>query len=244
MKGHGFTLIELLVVIAIIAILAAILFPVFARAREKARQTVCISNVKQLVLAWQMYSQDCDEMSCPGAYWEYDLQPYMKNEGICHCPDMPAQERYGYTMNGWLSGWAGVRGCCPPGTNYSPAQPKGIATVAYPADTFIVMCSFDLLTSPPPYYDYAVIIAPSPASNLLWEYISRGESAGAMAYSIDWVTQWTTPQWLIQNGDIRARHNDGALIGYCDGHAKWMQQNAKPFWHEATRFWGVGILNN
>src|SRR2546427_4281930 len=58
---HGFTLIELLVVIAIIAILAAILFPVFAQARQKARQTVCISNVKQIGLAMMMYTQDYDE---------------------------------------------------------------------------------------------------------------------------------------------------------------------------------------
>ena len=58
---RGFTLIELLVVIAIIAILAAILFPVFARAREKARQTSCLSNVKELALALLMYSQDYDE---------------------------------------------------------------------------------------------------------------------------------------------------------------------------------------
>src|SRR5260370_34813798 len=57
----GFTLIELLVVIAIIAILAAILFPVFAQAREKARQVSCLSNIKQINLGWQMYMQDYDE---------------------------------------------------------------------------------------------------------------------------------------------------------------------------------------
>jgi prepilin-type N-terminal cleavage/methylation domain-containing protein len=61
MRGNGFTLIELLVVIAIIAILAAILFPVFAAAREKARQTACSSNLKQLGLAFVQYTQDYDE---------------------------------------------------------------------------------------------------------------------------------------------------------------------------------------
>ena len=62
MRKQGFTLIELLVVIAIIAILASILFPVFARAREKARQTSCLSNMKQLGLACSMYAQDYDEL--------------------------------------------------------------------------------------------------------------------------------------------------------------------------------------
>jgi len=65
----GFTLIELLVVIAIIAILAAILFPVFARAREKARSSSCLSNTKQIVLAILMYAQDYDERMVPSRCW-------------------------------------------------------------------------------------------------------------------------------------------------------------------------------
>ena len=99
MHKRGFTLIELLVVIAIIAILAAILFPVFARAREKARQTSCLSNLKQLGLAWTMYAQDYDEqfpfdayignphpMLCTGLY------PYVKNRNIFYCPSAQALE--------------------------------------------------------------------------------------------------------------------------------------------------------
>ena len=68
-RNQAFTLIELLVVIAIIAILAAILFPVFAQAREKARQTSCLSNAKQIGLASQMYDQDYDEI-LPETGWQ------------------------------------------------------------------------------------------------------------------------------------------------------------------------------
>lgn len=98
----GFTLIELLVVIAIIAILAAILFPVFAQAREKARQASCLSNVNQLGLAVQMYIQDYDETT-PLAYydtyngsnwvfdasWWYLIYPYNKSANVVRCPSNP-----------------------------------------------------------------------------------------------------------------------------------------------------------
>jgi len=89
---RGFTLIELLVVIAIIAILAAILFPVFARARSKARQTSCLSNVKEITLALMMYAQDYDEtlvMYNNSAYtfgWRSAAMPYVKNDQVFICP--------------------------------------------------------------------------------------------------------------------------------------------------------------
>ncbi len=91
-RRRGFTLIELLVVIAIIAILAAILFPVFARAREKARQTTCLSNVKQITLAGLMYASDWDghmpyHHSGYGTNGLFEsLDPYIKNAQIWLCP--------------------------------------------------------------------------------------------------------------------------------------------------------------
>ena len=89
----GFTLIELLVVIAIIAILAAILFPVFAKAREKARQSACSSNLKQIMLGVTQYAQDYDEhlLANPDAVGSGPvalLQPYVKSEAIFVCPSL------------------------------------------------------------------------------------------------------------------------------------------------------------
>jgi prepilin-type N-terminal cleavage/methylation domain-containing protein/prepilin-type processing-associated H-X9-DG protein len=97
-KRWGFTLIELLVVIAIIAILAAILFPVFAQARSAARKASCLSNLKQIGLAANMYGQDYDEslvpMTMDGATsnvaWPILIQPYVKNIGVFLCPSREA----------------------------------------------------------------------------------------------------------------------------------------------------------
>ncbi len=105
---RGFTLIELLVVIAIIAILAAILFPVFARAREKARQTACLSNTKQIALALRMYLSDYDGRIFAlypdyqgGLYAHENLQPYTKNQQVFICPSGTPGRDWRTRYYGW-----------------------------------------------------------------------------------------------------------------------------------------------
>ncbi len=140
----GFTLIELLVVIAIIAILAAILFPVFARAREKARQTSCLNNQKQWALAWQMYLQDYDENIPPyalrilvpspgwGTRWHILLLPYIKNEQIRLCPSNP--EAYGASY-GLSYGYNGYY-LRDPAWGYGQGADV-LSEITYPAQTFM-----------------------------------------------------------------------------------------------------------
>ena len=109
-RKRGFTLIELLVVIAIIAILAAILFPVFQKVRENARRTACLSNMKQLGLAVTQYYQDYDEKSMNawdpygrGSGWAWQVYPYIKSTGAFKCPDdagtFPRVSSYGLNAN-------------------------------------------------------------------------------------------------------------------------------------------------
>ncbi len=100
----GFTLIELLVVMAIISILASLMFPVFSRARGKAVETSCLSNIKQICMATLMYVGDYDELMPPGdGPWGETLQPYMKNYQILACPLEPNYNP-GFAMNFWLGG--------------------------------------------------------------------------------------------------------------------------------------------
>ncbi len=132
-KKKGFTLIELLVVIAIIAILAAILFPVFSRAREQARKSTCLSNLKQLAQGMQMYAQDWDEvlpMGLPGCVnrgakqWWSAIYPYVKNVQILHCPS---------TSNPWtwFSNPGGVCGGSPSCSELLPGMPADGSFISY-----------------------------------------------------------------------------------------------------------------
>jgi prepilin-type N-terminal cleavage/methylation domain-containing protein/prepilin-type processing-associated H-X9-DG protein len=208
---RGFTLIELLVVIAIIAILAAILFPVFARAREKARQTSCLSNVKQNTLAFMMYAQDYDE-TYPIAYyyspgfgdeygWDFHINygagtsslgligPYTKNEQINACPSgkgLPGAGRpyTGYAYNTTYIGHGQLE---------MVPVPAGLAEVELPAET-VLLCD-----------------------SAYWDAWGSGGLAGnnyLRAPNDPFRVAWGT------GANVHFRHNGTANVGYCDGHAK------------------------
>jgi prepilin-type N-terminal cleavage/methylation domain-containing protein/prepilin-type processing-associated H-X9-DG protein len=159
MKKLGFTLIELLVVIAIIAILAAILFPVFAQAREKARAITCVSNQKQIGLGILQYTQDYDEEFPPANYllagapyevrWYEAVNPYIKNgtadpstgvqkgkDGVWHCPSFPSTQdaEYGVLDHLFTPTAGGV-----PDSLYNKLAPAKLSELQSPADQIIVL---------------------------------------------------------------------------------------------------------
>src|SRR5688572_706849 len=149
-RVRAFTLIELLVVIAIIAILAAILFPVFAQAREKARQVACLSNSRQLATANGMYLQDYDETILPSTnyaapvtdpfrIWPPMIQPYVKNQGIFLCPSAPgAQYAADWSMRSLASiGYNSRTGYDPLGIE-APASVASIASLEEPSRTVLL----------------------------------------------------------------------------------------------------------
>lgn len=196
---RGFTLIELLVVIAIIAILAAILFPVFAKAREKARQASCQSNLKQLALAHAQYCQDYDGMmprswgqgGAPG--WFDSLQPYIKNQQIGRCASMPdswngwGATSYGYNCN--ITRKAGCGGAVGVDSLPEPAQ------VIWVGDGWRGSANDGRLNP----------------VGLNWCTAGQLDACWGMA---------TWAGWL---GTV---HNDGMNCGYLDGHVKWQKPDA------------------
>jgi len=212
----GFTLIELLVVIAIIAILAAILFPVFAKAREKARQTSCLSNIKQLSLGMLMYVQDYDErfprpwnymgvggwpppgyVACNYMTWADMIMPYVNNDQIFQCPTMQwtqAEMQYGtfpfayyYNMTCDIAYVA---------EGYLPSSSLG--SVERPANTIMLADGFGTMDA----YWFA---------NYMADLYSGLGAYGRLSATV-------------------RRHNEGANYGFCDGHAKWRKTSTRSEW--------------
>lgn len=222
---HGFTLIELLVVIAIIAILAAILFPVFAQAREKARAASCLSNTKQISLAFAMYNQDYDEgfmatvtereapagtpdtadARAPFSY-QILLQPYIKNRQIFRCPSAKAWLPIG-TSNWYPTDYGcNLNEAYIVGATYQPNY-AGTATPD--------LSDFGFNQSTP------LASITYPAQFLLCADAARvdGSSSRGGIYPQPW--EFDDANNKSHQARFAARHSNGGNVAYADGHSKF-----------------------
>jgi prepilin-type N-terminal cleavage/methylation domain-containing protein/prepilin-type processing-associated H-X9-DG protein len=249
-RERGFTLIELLVVIAIIAILAAILFPVFAQARDKARSVTCLSNQKQLGLALMMYTQDYDEKIIPyrnvgmeqwmgdvqWGFWYNTITPYLKNSGVLKCasislssgcnPDRkpaPTYARCGFGFNWPHVGYGSGDPKFAPGL---AAEPKSLASFIEPARV-IILADSQLDPRVDPHFGWQDIKCPMPHREPLRSQVDRWVLEPAQGGSA-----------ANPNPNITRRHQGGANAIFVDGHAKWYHYDAYRNTTPAGEIWG------
>jgi prepilin-type N-terminal cleavage/methylation domain-containing protein/prepilin-type processing-associated H-X9-DG protein len=205
--SRAFTLIELLVVIAIIAILAAILFPVFARARENARRASCMSNLKQIGLGFMMYIQDYDEKfpkvtlgypsgSAPwtssNVYaWADALQPYIKSTQLFQCPS----ESTGPNANPAAWGYTDY---------YMNSRLSAASQASITSSSLTILSGDGLAGSAYLYYDGCSV------------------TGNPSDLPCDGTTPYITMKLSYQKG-LFGRHLDGANYAFADGHVKWLK---------------------
>jgi prepilin-type N-terminal cleavage/methylation domain-containing protein/prepilin-type processing-associated H-X9-DG protein len=233
--GTGFTLIELLVVIAIIAILAAILFPVFATAREKARQTTCASNLKQIGLGFVQYMQDYDEATPKGILyvasvsggrdnWIYELNAYVQSTGVYTCPDDTTTPSSGDFVDSYaINANFGVGDNDP----NNPQAPAILSQFRMPVKT-ILLCEIHGMSNGNacPSCQGALSSRGQAISGYDFCYPTGTDCGSASAslgvrYATGYFTNTTTAG---QAYDFIAApyHSGGANYAFCDGHVKWL----------------------
>ena len=231
---HAFTLIELLVVIAIIAILAAILFPVFAQAREKGRQTVCLSNMKQLSLAFAMYRSDYNETNpgpgrpsvfCHGTPMDADLPPWLANvttsmQTPAPNPNQPLDPAaqwvpcYGIQQNEYLPYDPVTNPLFPDWVKTGPG--RGVLA-PYIKNTAIFLCPSD--PQPAKMLSYSL--------NAFAGYIPEVQTQRPAQFIMLVDEQYTLNDgWFVAPDDCPSNaHNNGSNIAFFDAHAKWFQSS-------------------